>query len=132
MSDKNNGLLRRLPQRQQIVVEFEARDFIQRSKGLVHQKQMRLRHQSARDGDTHLHAARQFARIGACEIRQTDTLQSLRNLRPRLDGPDAGQLQRQADILCDGSPGHERWLLKHEADRSRRPMPRIMPHDIAG
>ena len=64
MGDEDHGLAHRSPQLQQIVVELEAGDLVERGERLVHQQQLRLRHQRARDRDPHLHAAGQFARIG--------------------------------------------------------------------
>jgi hypothetical protein len=46
-----------LPQRQQIVVELEAGDLVERGERLVHQQQLRLGDQCARDRGAHLHAA---------------------------------------------------------------------------
>src|SRR5690606_40370646 len=81
-----------LPKLQKVVVQLEARDLVQRRERLVHQKQARLRHHGAGDGDAHLHAARKLARHGLGKALQmharseehTSELQSRENLVCRL------------------------------------------------
>ena len=72
MGDEDHRALEHAPKRQQVVVEPEAGDLVERGERLVHQQQPRLGHQRARDRDAHLHAAGQFARIGRREIGKTD------------------------------------------------------------
>ena len=67
----NTTVMRELaPQRQQIVVELEAGDLVERRERLVHQQHARRGDQRARDRHPHPHAAGEFARIGVGEIRQ--------------------------------------------------------------
>ena len=42
---------------QEIVVELKARDLVERGKRFVHQQNLRLGDERARDGDAHAHAA---------------------------------------------------------------------------
>ena len=64
MGDEDDGLAQVAPQREQIVVEPEARDLVERGERLVHQENVGIGDQRAGQRDAHLHAARQFARIG--------------------------------------------------------------------
>src|ERR1035441_679881 len=49
MRDEDHRAAQRLPQRQQIIVELEAGDLVERGKRFVHQQQLRLGRQRARD-----------------------------------------------------------------------------------
>ena len=75
MGDEHHRGAQRLPDLQQIVVELEARDLVERGERLVHQQQRRLGDQRTRDRDPHAHAARQFARIGGAEFLQADAIE---------------------------------------------------------
>jgi len=65
MGDEDDGLAQFAPQREQVVVEPETGDLVERGKRFVHQEDIRIGDQSARQRDPHLHATRQFAREGA-------------------------------------------------------------------
>ena len=86
MGDEHDRGAQRLPHLQEIVVELEARDLVERGERLVHQKQRRLGDQRARDRDPHAHAAGQFARIGAAEFRKSDAVERRHDARARLVG----------------------------------------------
>ena len=69
---------RSLPQPQQILVELEARDLVERGERLVEQQKPRFGDERPRDRDAHAHAARKFARIGVLETRQARPPRSCR------------------------------------------------------
>ena len=92
------------PQRQQVVVEPVARDLVERRERLVHQQDLRLRHQRARDRDAHLHAAGELARIGLLEALEADQRQHLGGARLRLALADARERQRQHHVASARSP----------------------------
>ena len=83
MGDEHHGLAQLSPQRQEIAVEPEAGDLVERRERLVHQQHLRLGDQRARDRHPHLHAAGQFARIGLREIGEADA-RSAASMRPAL------------------------------------------------
>ena len=120
---------------QDVVVELEAGDLVERRERLVHQQQRRPGHQCAGDGNAHLHAAGQFARIGLREIGQADAFQRLHDALPRLALRLARKPERQPDIVEHRRPGHQRRLLKHEADGIARSVAaasfRARPVDMA-
>ena len=124
------------PQRQQVVVELVARDLVERRERLVHQQDLRMRHQRARDRDAHLHAAGEFARIGFLEALQPDQRQHLGRARLRLALADARERQRQHHVLQRVRPRHQRRVLEHEAEiglrLAARRMRRGRPVDRAG
>ena len=116
MGDEHDRGAKRLPHLQEIVVELEARDLVERGERLVHQQQRRLGDQRAGDGNAHAHAARQFARIGAAELLQPDPVERRDDPRPRLLDRDALELERQQHVVEHARPRHQRRLLEHEAD----------------
>src|SRR5215471_19044869 len=67
MGDEDDGLAQRLPERQQVVVEAKARDLVERGERLVHQQQLRLGDERARDRGAHLHPTRELARVALRE-----------------------------------------------------------------
>jgi len=54
---EDHGAAHGLPHPQEIVVEPESGDLVERGEGLIHQQQLRLGHQRPRNGDAHFHAA---------------------------------------------------------------------------
>jgi hypothetical protein len=61
VGDEDHGLVQLAPQRQQVVVEAEAGDLVECRERLVHQQDVGIGDQRARQRHPHLHAARQFA-----------------------------------------------------------------------
>jgi hypothetical protein len=104
------------PEAQHVVVELLPRDFVERGEGLVHQQELGLGDERAGDRDAHLHAARQFARIGLGEIGEADGAQHVHDARACRGLGDAVEPQRQVDIVVDRGPRHQRRFLEHEAD----------------
>ena len=90
---------------QQIVVELEAGDLVERGEWLVHQQQLRLGDQRAGDRDAHLHAAGQFARIGAARTRRSPTRSSAASTRvaPPV-ASSAVEIERQQHVVERRSP----------------------------
>ena len=72
---------------QQILVEPEARDLVERGERLVEQQELRLGDERARDRDAHLHPARQLARIDLGERHRA---------RPRRASPRSSPRPRRA------------------------------------
>src|SRR6266700_8102447 len=118
MGNEDDRLAQRLPERQQVVVEAKARDFVERRKRLVHQQELRLGDQRARDRGAHLHPARELARIALREAGKTDTRERRIDARWRVR-LEPGKLQRQAHVRRHRRPGHQRRLLEYEADAAR-------------
>ena len=116
MGDEDDGLVQIAPQLQQIVVEPEARDLVERGERLVHQQDIGIGDQRARQRDPHLHAAGQFARIGFGEFGKPDLRQRLADAPIGLRRRHVRKLQRQPHIVAHAGPRHQGRLLKHKAD----------------
>src|SRR5262249_29903743 len=67
----------------------------ERGERLVHQQELRLGDERARDRGAHLHAARELARIALRESGKTDARERRIDARWRVR-PEPGKLQRQA------------------------------------
>ena len=111
-------VLRRLaPQREQIVVEPEAGDLVERRERFIHQQDVGIGDQRARERYPHLHAAGQFARIGVGELGKPHPRSAPRSTRAAAVGRrHVRQFQRQPHIVPHAGPWHQRRLLKYEAD----------------
>src|SRR4051794_112446 len=116
MRDEDDGLAEPAPQREQIIVEAEARDFVERRERLIHQEDIRVGDERTRQRHPHLHAARELARKGVGEIAKPHARQRLVGTRARFRLRNACELQRQSHVLAYAGPGHQGRLLKHEAD----------------
>ena len=77
MGDEDHRAPQLLPDRQEIVVEPKTCDFIERGERLIHQQQLRLGDERARNRGAHFHAARKFAREGSSKIREPDAIKGL-------------------------------------------------------
>ena len=117
MGDEHDGRARCLPDLQQIVVELEPRDLVERGERLIHQEKLRLGDERARDRDAHAHAAGQFARKSMAEILQPDPVERRDDARTRFFGRRAFERQRQQDIVEHRRPGHQRGFLEDKAER---------------
>ena len=104
------------PQRDQIVVELETRDFVERRERLVHQQHARRGDERARDRDSHPHAAGKLARIGMGEVGEADARKRFHDARRGGGLVGAGELERQEHVAEHRRPGHQGRLLEYEAD----------------
>ncbi len=127
MGDEHHRHAQLAPQRDQIVVELEPRDLVERRKRLVHQQHARRGDQRARDRDPHPHAAGELARIGVGEFAKADARKRLHDARRGFVLADAGEFQRQIDVGEHRRPRHQRRLLEHEADVLDAALTRAMP-----
>ena len=107
---------------QQVVVELEAGDLVERGEGLVHQQQRGLVTRP-RAIETRIFMPPESSRgIGVLEAGRGATRSSNSvDRRRRLGARDAAQPQRQPDIVEDVGPGQQRRLLEDEADSQRSP-----------
>ena len=63
-----------IAQPEKLLLHVVPRHRIECAEGLIHQQNLRPRHQSAGDGDPHFHAAGELARIGSAEAVEPDLL----------------------------------------------------------
>ena len=116
MGDEDDGLAKAAPQREQIVIEAELRDLIERRERLIHQEDVGIGDERARERHPHLHAAGQFTRKGVGEIGKPNAGQRLIDACAGLGLRHASKLQRQPYVFAHAGPGHQGRLLEHETD----------------
>ncbi len=110
----------RLPQPQQIVVEREPGDLVERGERLVEQQQFGFGDQGAGDRHPHPHAARELVRIGALEPGEPDRAQRRRRAVALGRAHPSGDAERQFDVGGDRAPRHQRRVLEDKPDPPRR------------
>ena len=93
MRDEHDGLVQLGLQLQQLVLHLAADQRIQRGKGLVHQQDLGVGGQRARQAHALLHAAGQLVRILLFETRQANLFQPV--ARPALALGAAHALHRR-------------------------------------
>ena len=120
MGDEDDGDAGLAPEPQHVVIEFLPGNLVERGERLVHQQQLGPGHQRAGDRNPHLHAARELARISVGEIGQPNGGQRRHDGRGGVALAQAPQAKRQEDIAEHRLPGHQRRLLKDEADVALR------------
>jgi len=104
------------PEPEQVVIQPKARDLVERGEGLVHQQDLRLRDERARDRHPHAHAARELARIGASEAGEADLLHGAFHPWGCISLLYPTNPQRQVDVVEHRRPRHERRVLEYKAD----------------
>ena len=75
MGDEDDRLARLLPEPDQMLVQMVAGDLVEGAEGLVHQQELRLEAEGARDGDPLLHAAGELPGELPLEARQPHHLE---------------------------------------------------------
>src|SRR5262249_49111571 len=92
-----------------------ARLRVERAERLVHQQDLRIERERARDRGALLHAAREVRRKAVLEAGEPDEIDEL--LRPRLalGARQALPLEAIEDVAAHGLPRKQREMLKHDA-----------------
>ncbi len=112
--DEDDGPFLVQPQAQEILVELEAGDLVERREGLVEEEETWPGDERAGNRDAHLHAAGELARIGAGKAVEPDRGDRLGDARRGGAAGGPGEAQRQIDVVGDGCPRHQRRLLEDE------------------
>ena len=120
MGDEKHGLLVPLPDREQEFLHECSRLRVQAPERLVHEEQLGLHREHARDADALLHPAGELRRVVRREALQADLFDDslcersvgLRRLALRLRPED--------DVLIDRIPGKERRFLEDDGTLRRR------------
>ena len=84
MRHEHDGAAELLPQRQQVLLQLVAGEFVERRERFVHQQQARPCHQCAGDRNAHAHPAGELPRTRRLEAVEADALQRFVHLRHRL------------------------------------------------
>ena len=119
VTNRHRGLAD-FPDVEQKALHLDARLDVERGEGLVHQQDLRLHRERARDGDALAHAAREL--VGALLERfgKADPRQNLTRRLLALLGRHAAHGKAEADVLPNVQPGKERGLLEDQAALGRR------------
>ena len=104
---------------QKLLVQMVAGDLVERAERLVHQQELGLEAERARDRDALLHAARELPGEFALEPVEPDHGEVALGARGALLGGHAHDLERQHDVALDAAPGIERGRLEHIAVGAR-------------
>src|ERR1041384_5117146 len=113
--DKDNGVFRFGPDLQQLLLELLARLRVNRAERLVHEQDVGLLRQRARDADALLHTAGDLVRIIFLEAVEADELEVLARDRLALLARDALDLEAEFDVGEHRAPGKEAELLENHA-----------------
>ena len=117
-----------MPDLQQLVLELLAGERVERAERFVHQQDVGVVGEHARDGDALLHAAGKLARIARCGLLQADELQILRGGRLDLAARELALPRPERDVVAHVHPGKQRVILKHHAAIAARPRNRAAAH----
>ena len=120
VGDEHDRLLRLLPDAQQLKVHLLARQRIERAERLVHQDQLRIVDQRARDRGALLHAAGELVRVFVLRALQPDQREQVARTLAALRQRQAEDLGRQQHVVDHAAPFQQQRLLEHHADVARR------------
>ncbi len=114
--DEDDGLVRSRQQHRKIFAEHHARLLVERAERLVHQKNVGLQAECARERGALAHAARQLGRIMLGKVEKADSLQCAAGARTALGLGDALERHPEHDVLKHRIPWKQRAFLKHESE----------------
>src|ERR1700728_3559560 len=113
VTDEQNRALHARLQRQQLILEFAADQRMERRERLIHQQDIGVGRERARQADALLHAPRQFVAVASAPGRQSDQLELFVNDPAAFLGRLAAQLQAEADVVTHRAPRQQRELLEY-------------------
>ena len=119
VADENDRLLEVLLQRQQFVLQFVANERIESREWFVHQENVGVGGEGARQADPLLHAARQFVAEFSCPLREADHRELVGDDPVDVRFRHAAQLEPERDVFGDRPPGQQGELLEHHGDPAR-------------
>src|ERR1700733_4831093 len=97
---------------QNLVAEQHPGLLVERREGLVHQQDLRLGRERARDRDALAHAARELRGMTALEAGEPDQPHHLLRAGLALGPAEAAQLERKRDVVQNIAPGKGALLLE--------------------
>src|SRR5262245_21831530 len=111
MGDEDDRPAELSPESEQVVVEAEAGDLVEGGKGFVEEKEVWPAVEGPGDRDPHAHAAGQLVRADPGELAEADGGKGSFNRGAGGGAAFAGEAERQAGVVEDRRPGHQRRLL---------------------
>lgn len=103
-----------LPQPLELFVQQVPRDRVEGGERLIHEQDIRLLRQRARQCDTLLHAARKLMRAPPFEAVEVNPVEQLVCNAAALRAPYPSELERQLDVARRGKPRQQRRLLEYQ------------------
>src|SRR6185312_11057958 len=91
-------------------------DGIEMAERLVHQQDVRLDYQRARDGDTLLHSAGKVERIVLLLAAESDHVEILGDARLPFRAGHLLRFEREVQVVLDGQPVEQAGTLEHVSD----------------
>ncbi len=116
MRDEDHRAAALHPDALEFEVHLVAGHRIERAEGFVHQQDVRITAQGARDGRTLAHAARQLPRPALLEAGDADERTQFGRALAALRLRHPAQLQRQRDVVLDGHPGKQVRVLEDDTE----------------
>jgi hypothetical protein len=127
VGDQQHGLLELLLDLQHLIAEQQAGLLVERRERFVHQHDLRRGGERARHRHALAHAAGQFRRIAPLEAVEPDQRHEMARALVALRLRQAGDLEREGDVVDHRAPGERRLLLEDHPDRRVRTL-----HGLAG
>src|SRR5262245_51066846 len=124
MRDENHGLSLSVVKLKQFFLKHFSRLGVHRRKRLVHQKDLRIDRQCARQADALLHAAAKLVRIVIFETGESNESDIMLETLGKHAGRRAGNPESEADIAEYRFPGQQTEMLKDDGDA----LPRTVHH----
>ena len=113
---EQDRLAHALLQRAQLVLQLAADQRIERRERLVHEQDLRVGRECARETDALLHAAGELVAVMIGPLRQPNELELLVDDATALGSRFAAQLEAEADVLANGAPWQQAELLEDHRD----------------
>ena len=114
--DEDDGLPELALQIEELVLQAGADQRVEGGERLVHEQDVGVGRERAREADPLLHAARELVGVLVAPLLEPDQLELLGDHLVALGLGHATQLEAEADILGDRAPGQQRELLEHHGD----------------
>src|ERR1700741_2149271 len=114
VGDKNDRFLVVAQEVQQVLLELAPRLLVDRGERLVHQDDVGVDGERAREADALAHAAGELARVAVLEALQADFGDVLARDRLALRAWRTAQLQAEGHVAQHVGPGQQREVLEHE------------------
>jgi hypothetical protein len=126
VTDENDRLLQVFLQQQELVLQLVADQRIERRERLVHEQDVGVGGEGAREAHALLHAAGQLMAELARPLRQADHRQLFGDdlVHLRLRRPT--KLEPEGDVLLHRAPWQKRELLEHHGDAARAKHPEFV------
>ena len=116
MRDEEPGESFATEEREDLVVQSFAGDFVEGTERFVEEEDFRLHDERAGERCAHAHSARELTRVLVLESAESDAGDGVGCTLGALGLPDAVQFRDEFHVALDGAPLHERGVLEDVTD----------------